>query len=88
MDRRCDEVTNCDDSSDESDCAMLDFDINQYRHNYPPVSNDNVKLNVEVGVKVLALGNIQDILMKFGSKFQLSLRWFDKRLTYKNLKPG
>ena len=88
MESRCNEVTNCDDLSDESDCAMLDFDTNQYRHNYPPVSDDNLKLNVEVSVKVLAIGNIQDILMKFEAKFQLSLQWFDKRLTYKNLKPG
>jgi hypothetical protein len=26
---RCNEVTNCDDSSDEIGCAMLDFDSDQ-----------------------------------------------------------
>ena len=88
MEARCDEVTDCDDTSDENNCAMLDFDNNQYRNNYPPVTKGNVKLNVQVGVIVLSIGSIQDIMMKFEAKFQLSLQWYDKRLTYKNLKPG
>ena len=29
MEERCNEVSNCDDSSDELDCDMLDFDDDQ-----------------------------------------------------------
>jgi hypothetical protein len=45
MEQRCDEVTDCEDLSDESDCTMMDFDADQYRHNYPPVFKDNIKVN-------------------------------------------
>ena len=46
MEQRCNEVIDCDDASDESDCSMLEFDSKQYRNNYPPVSTDNVKVRV------------------------------------------
>lgn len=44
MEQRCNEVTDCYDLSDENNCAMLDFDVNRYRNNYPPVSSDNSKV--------------------------------------------
>jgi hypothetical protein len=44
----------------------------QYRNNYPPVSSDGRKLNVEVGLNVLNIGGIEDIKMKFLTKFQAS----------------
>jgi hypothetical protein len=50
MEQRCNEVPDCYDLSDESNCAMLDFDSNQYRNNYPPVSSDNSKVNA--GIKL------------------------------------
>jgi len=45
-------------------------------------------LQVIVGTKVLTIGNIQDINLKFRVKFILSLQWLDRRHTYKNLKTG
>jgi len=41
-------VTDCYDLSDENNCAMLDFDVNRYRNNYPPVSSDNSKVLSEI----------------------------------------
>ena len=60
----------------------------KYRVNYPPVTTVGEKLEVIVGMKVLAIGNIQDINLKFRAKFVLSLQWLDERHTYKNLKTG
>ena len=62
--------------------------IFKYRVNYPPVTTVGEKLEVIVGMKVLAIGNIQDINLKFRAKFVLSLQWLDERHTYKNLKTG
>jgi hypothetical protein len=44
MEQRCNEVVNCDDGSDESDCSMLKYDLKQYRKNYPPVLTENSKV--------------------------------------------
>ncbi len=46
MEQRCNEVIDCDDASDESDCSIVDYDPKQYRKNYPPVSTDNSKVRV------------------------------------------
>ncbi len=48
----------------------------------------SIKLEVEVSVLVLSLSNIRDIEMQFTAKFQLSLQWIDKRLTFKDLRDG
>ena len=86
MEQKCDNFFDCDDGSDENDCKILQVDKKSYRKEYPPIRGRGVKQHVQVSVTILTLGEFEDITMSYRCKFHLILKWFDKRLTYHNLK--
>ena len=86
MERKCDNFFDCDDGSDEKDCNILIVDKNSYRKEYPPITRRGLKLNVQVSVSILSMGEFKDISMSYRAKFELTSKWFDKRLLYSNLK--
>ena len=90
MDRRCDRIVNCPDSSDEKGCAILRIDKSTYIKEYPPVSVDAdynlIKVPINVSIDILKILDINEVEGTFKVSFELHSSWFDDRLIYANLK--
>jgi hypothetical protein len=95
INKRCNEMADCDDSSDESDCKTIDFDLDSYRKEKPPVQfpgkqtpvSENLT-SVLVDISILSLGSFEELGMTFKSRVMVVLTWLDNRLEFVNLKAG
>ena len=82
---RCDGVADCDDLSDEKSCRLVNVDPEKYLKDKTPPSEMKT-LQVEVSGQVWAILKIQEVQQLVKLQFQLSLKWYDARLQYYNLK--
>jgi hypothetical protein len=93
IEKRCDEMSNCDDSSDENNCKTIRFDEDRYRKEKPPVQCSGKQTPVSksltsilVDISILSLGSFEELGMTFKSRVVVVLMWFDNRLEFVNLK--
>ena len=82
---RCNGVPECQDLSDEKNCRLVNIDPEKYLKDKTPPSNSST-LPVEVSSQIWAVLDIKEVGHIMKLKFELSLRWFDRRLQYYNLK--
>ena len=82
---RCNGVADCDDLSDEKSCQLVNVDPEKYLKDKTPPS-EGTTLPVEVSSEVWAILNIKEVEQLTKVQFELSLKWFDGRLQYYNLK--
>ena len=82
---RCDGVANCKDLSDEKSCKLVNIDPEKYLKGKTPPS-ETATLPVEVSGQVWKILEIQEVGQLTKIQFELSLKWFDSRLQYYNLK--
>ena len=89
--KKCDFVNDCHDSSDELSCSILsmshlargynqimpDFQIGEKDTFYPALIN--------ISINISKITEIKEVDMKFSAKLKLSIKWFDRRLTWMNL---
>ena len=86
MSRRCDQITNCKDESDEISCKIVHMKEN-YSKQIPPFSEEK-KAQVGVSMTFLSINDISEIDLTIDIKFTISLEWYEtNRITYYNLKP-
>jgi hypothetical protein len=89
MEERCDQNPNCIDQSDEVDCKML-VKSDTYKKTIAPILFDKSigisPVSVNVSIEIISLLKFKEVDMEFFLKFQIRKEWFDKRLTYWNLK--
>ena len=89
MEERCDQIIQCKDKSDESNCQLLVFD-SSYNNKVAPFtinkdkSVDPVKVNVSTSLmNVLAISERDHTIdLKLG----ITLKWYEYRVRYHNLK--
>ena len=90
MEERCDQITHCRDESDEDNCKLIVFKDN-YNNKVPPFTvnpEDGSMIPVKVKVStslmnVLAISEFSHIIdLKLG----ITLKWYDYRVIYHNLK--
>ena len=86
LDKRCDEMEDCSDKSDEINCTLATMHGLLYRKEYPPIDSSGNKTKVYLMVTLSELGSFQEMSMTFKAKVYLQLKWYDKRLTFENLK--
>jgi len=90
MDLRCNRISDCLDSSDEKDCAIVKIDKTTYIREYPPIVVDEnyepIKVPIEISLDIEKILSIDEIEGIFSVAFQLHTVWFDKRVTFMNLK--
>ena len=86
LENHCDEVADCDDRSDESNCELVIVDFTRYRKEYPPIKSLTDRTLIYLSIEILELSQFQELKLTFRAKFNLKLRWFDSRLTFANLK--
>ena len=92
MEKRCDQLPNCEDKSDELNCKILTLEKG-YNRRVPPVASIGsgeaatlkpVEVNVSLTLfKVVA---IEEEDHSIQLQFQINLEWKENRATYHNLK--
>ena len=91
MDERCDQIIHCKDNSDEKNCVLLLFkEEESYNKKVAPftINKDKVKDPVKVNVST-SLMNVLAISERdhtIDLKLCITLKWYDNRVFYHNLK--
>ena len=84
MEKRCDAVEDCVDGSDEQDCGLLVMPQG-YTKDLTPILNADQDILVNFSVNIIRI-EVHENSDTFMTKFSYTRNWFDRRLTYKNLK--
>ena len=80
MDERCDQLSDCEDKSDEMDCKILDLEKG-YNKRVPPVSKKSVqvrkleKVEVNVAILLFKVVAIEEEDHSIQLQFQINLEW-------------
>ena len=89
IEERCDQISHCKDKSDENNCKLIVFEDN-YNNKVPPftvnkdMSVEAVKVNVSTSLmNILAISEF-DHTIHF--KLGITLKWYENRVLYHNLK--
>ena len=85
MYQRCNQMPNCRDESDETNCQVLVLKKG-YNKNVPPINSDNPVVNVSVSIDLLKLVDIDEPDYSIKIQFEIMLKWKENRATYNNLK--
>ena len=80
--KKCNLEEDCSDGTDETYCDNIDFS-GGYRTSLAPRTDGGVELFVNVSVSTFPTISTEEL--QFIANFELSLRWKDQRLKYKNL---
>ena len=89
MNKRCDQIVNCQDKSDEENCRLLVLE-KSYNKKVPPFSFDTgdtvIPVTVEVSTSLRNVLQISESAHTIDLKFSITLKWFENRVQYNNLK--
>lgn len=88
IDKRCNQVLDCDDESDENECKLVEIPAT-YRKVQPPVQlNTSMPLKIFAFIEIVSIDVIDTLNMHIGLTLNLHMEWKDSRLTFANLIPG
>ena len=89
MRKRCDQLQDCDDGSDEEGCNILSL-MKGYNKKNPPYSrmpNETiVPTDINVSMTLLRIVDIDEVDHTIDLQFEIILEWRDHRLSFNNLK--
>ncbi len=85
LSKRCNEISDCDDDSDETNCNLLDIQDDIYRKEYPSISKNEIITQVFVNISVVNIDKLDETGTTFSVKIQVQLKWYDSRLKFFNL---
>ena len=90
MKRRCDQLPDCEDRSDEKNCQLIILDEG-YNKDVPPFHMDYsrdifIPAEVKVSIDLFNVMSIDEVENTIDLKFGIKMEWYDRRLTYNNLK--
>ena len=91
MKRRCDQVPDCRDKSDEKGCQLIYFE-DGYNKNIPPIgkrqTNDDIvtPADVSISITLMKVVEIEETDHSIHLQFQITLMWKENRVKYQNLK--
>ncbi|KAK7078617.1 hypothetical protein SK128_010943 [Halocaridina rubra] len=83
--QRCDLKVNCDDKSDEVDCARAQVGLDYASHIPPPPPKKKDTITVTMDIIITAVRNLNLLDQKLSLDVTLVLQWEDSRLKYANL---
>ena len=90
MEERCDQIRNCRDKSDENNCRLIVFEEN-YNAKVPPFSiteenNALIPAKIRVSTQLMTVLAISEFSHTIDLKIGITLRWYENRVLYHNLK--
>ena len=85
MDKRCNQLPDCRDKSDENNCKTLVLE-GTYNKNVPPVVSDKEGVRLSISIDILKLVAIKEEDYSIEIQFSISLKWKENRVSYHNLK--
>ena len=91
MEKRCDQLPDCEDSSDEKGCQLFSL-VEGYNKVVSPFTRVSllnetiVPVTINVSMRVLKMMDIDERENSIDLQFQIILEWRDQRITYNNLK--
>ena len=88
MEERCDQIKNCKDKSDENNCNLIVFEDN-YNKKVPPFTIENKNLipaKIQVSTQLMNVLAISEFSHTIDLKLGITLKWYDYRVLYYNLK--
>ncbi|KAK3860714.1 hypothetical protein Pcinc_033255 [Petrolisthes cinctipes] len=85
---RCDEITHCNDRSDEADCQVVQR-VGGYDPYYPPPPRPNevVPMDLTYRVDVYSMDDVTTEGGQATMNVGMTLTWYDPRITFIDLKP-
>ena len=83
---RCNNINDCLDKSDKAYCTKLHFDNTYQKYIVPHPLGEESRANVTVKMELINLRKIDEVDGSFQMQLFLTLKWFDSRLQYINLK--
>ena len=87
IDKRCNNVKDCEDNSDEMDCLIVDVPTS-YRKIEPPRSVNSSQHSyspIETKIIIRSIDEIDTLEMSIEMTIDINMVWTDNRLTYTNL---
>ena len=88
LEKRCNQVIDCSDASDEDGCKLI-LVPNNYRNVQPPEPINNTEpLNIVTFITIESIDSIDTIDMQVGLTLTINMKWKDTRLTFANLIPN
>ena len=84
LERRCDNVFDCSDESDEDNCEPLEIDEKNYRKTFPPFLRSH-NTEVRLGLFIQQISQIDELAKTFKGELYIRLKWRDHRITFNNL---
>lgn len=69
----------CQDKSDEIDCAMIEIDRSYIKDIPAPPKLMNILTEVNISVDIFAILEINEVDSLISIQFQLDMTWFDPR---------
>ena len=88
INRRCNNINDCRDKSDEGNCKRVKKKATYQKFIVPPpaAGSGNDKINVKISVDIESIMEINEVDGIFQVQFNLLMKWFDSRLSFLNLK--
>ena len=90
MEERCDQIMDCIDESDEDNCKMIEFKDN-YNKKVPPFTIEK-KDHTLIPAKIMVSTQLKNVLAisefshTIDLKIGITLKWYENRVRYHNLK--
>ena len=90
MEERCDQIMDCRDESDEDNCKMIEFKDN-YNKKVPPFTIEKkdhtlIRAKIRVSTQLKNVLAISEFSHTIDLKIGITLKWYENRVRYLNLK--
>ena len=90
MEKRCDQIIHCRDTSDENDCALLiikgGYNSKVAPFLFDEVTETRTPVKVNVSTSLMNIIEISEVNHIIELKFGMTLEWYENRVNYHNLK--
>ena len=87
LSKRCNQIEECDDGSDEKECFLVDIPSSYSKILSPGGygKNEDGPVSLTIKVNISSVDSVDEINMRIGITFDLQIEWSDDRLTFINM---